>query len=585
MFKRFLVILITFTFMAFTFVLGFAPQVRAASPTQGITGKTGLANKKNDFVEIQQMIPSVKLDIKYATTHNFTHTKLYDSPKALLRRGTAEKLQKVADEVAKKGFRLKIWDAYRSPEAQFKMWKRVPDARYVANPYQGYSNHSRGSAVDLTLIDSQGKEIAMPTGFDNFTAAAARVNENANAKYLEKIMVKYGFKPLATEWWHFDDKDSYAPADFPQVASAQVNTAQAISIQTTSAEAVSARANSAQAVSGKASNQSGSVQATSTHTASARATSTQAVSTPVWFPNDLQIINLSAIGDLTLGQDDRFSYAGSFNEYYHQFGAGYFFAGVKKILSEDDLTIANLEGTLTKATGKPDKSFQGSRAFFFKGSPSYTTILKDGSVEAVNLANNHSMDYLDQGFKDTVAALDHAGITSFGYNKVAIYEKKGIKIGLIGVNTLGKIEEGVNLEKLKSDLAQNIHRLKEKTALIIVSFHWGTENKSLPTSEQRELGHFAIDQGADLVLGHHPHVLQPCEAYRGKCIVYSLGNFIFGGNSNPWYKKTEIFQQKYCFVNGQLVGISSPSIIPCQLSSRYRPEPLMKSSLAFLLNN
>lgn len=498
------------------FTFGLATQVRADTLIPCITynisaipsiDATNESIKKTDFVDIQQVIPSVKLDMKYATTDNFTHQKLYDSPKALLRRGSADKLKKVAEEVAQNGFLLKIWDAYRGPIAQFKMWNLVPDSRYVANPYKGYSNHSRGSAIDLTLVDLKGKEIAMPTGFDNFTTAAARTNENANAKYLEKVMVKYGFKPLVTEWWHFDDLETYEPADSAQVVD----------------------------------------------------------------------ITISAIGDVTLGQDERFLYAGSFNEYYDKYGASYFFEGVKKILSEDDLTIANLEGTLTEEKEKPDKRFQGSQAFFFKGDPSYTTILKEGSIEAVTLANNHSMDFLDKGFYDTEAALDKTGIISFAYGKTAIFQKNGINIGLIGVNTLGILEEGANLVNLEFDLANRIQMLKEKTSLVIVSIHWGTENVSTPTPKQRELGRLAVDQGADLVLGHHPHVIQPFEVYEGKYIIYSLGNFVFGGNSNPWQKETEVFRQTYSFKNGKLYEVNSPLIIPCRLLSSFKPMPLTKS--------
>ena len=500
MFKRFLAILITFSC-----VFGSTVQVRAADTPI----------KDTDFVDIQQIIPSVDLDIKYATTDNFTHTKLYNSPKALLRQGTVNKLKKVADEVEKKGYHLKIWDAYRSPDAQFKMWNLVPDTRYVANPFKGYSNHSRGSAVDLTLMDSQGHELPMPTGYDDFTAAAAKANNNVNAKYLQTVMIEHGFKSLETEWWHFDDKDTYAPA-----AAAQV-------------------------------------------------------SLPQMLDNDEKTaLTISAVGDVTLGQDERFLYEGSFNQYYNLYGSGYFFSDVQKILSEDDLTIANLEGPLTESSEKPDKSAQGNHAYFFKGNPYYTDILKDGSIEAVNLANNHSMDYWAKGSNDTVSTLDHAGITSFGDDKIAVYEKNGLKIGLIGVNTLGPLEEGVNLDNLMWNLNESIQSLKEKTSLIIVSFHWGTENSSIVTQEQRELGRFAIDMGADLILGHHPHVIQPYEIYQGKCIVYSLGNFVFGGNSNPGYRDTEIFQQKFNFVNGNLVTVNTPVIIPCLISSSFKPRPV-----------
>lgn len=507
MFKRFSIILLTILFN-----FGYPDQVRAANTTINSLNILDVKRKTN-FVDIQEAIPSVVLDIKYATTDNFTHKKLYDSPKGLLRQGTSDKLKKVAEEVKKKGYRLKIWDAYRSPDVQFAMWDLVPDPRYVANPYKGYSNHSRGSAVDLTLVDNQGNELTMPTGFDNFTAEAAQANENVNAKFLQEVMVKHGFKPLVTEWWHFDDTDRYEPADNVQVS-----------------ESLVLRENKA-------------------------------------------AITISAIGDVTLGQDERFLYDGSFNQYYKLKGLEYFFSGVRDILSEDDLTIANLEGTLTEATEKPDKSSQGNRAFFFKGNPHYTAILKDGSIEAVNLANNHCMDFLNKGFTDTLATLDHAGITSFGDKKIAIYEKNSVKIGLIGLNTLGPLEEGVNLENLMHDLKVSIEDLKEKTSLVIVSFHWGTENKYEPTEVQRKLGHYAVDQGADLVLGHHPHVLQTYEMYQGKYIVYSLGNFVFGGNSKPLYKKTEIFRQQFNFINGKLVEVSLPSIIPCQLLSSFKPEP------------
>ncbi|AFQ42812.1 CapA family protein [Desulfosporosinus meridiei] len=490
-------------------LFGYSGQVQATKTF----GYSLSQENKSKFVEVQQIVPSVVLDIRYATANNFTHSKLYESPAAKLRLGTAEKLKKVAEEIEKKGYRLKIWDAYRSPEVQFALWNLIPDSRFIANPYKGYSSHSRGSAVDLTLIDNQGNELVMPTGFDDFTEHAARVNDNENAKYLKEVMTKNGFKALASEWWHFDDLDTYEP-----VAIVQKSSQKTINYKVR--------------------------------------------------------ISVSAIGDVTLGQDERFLYEGSFNQYYTLKGSEYFFSGVKNILAGDDLTIANLEGPLTEATDKPNKSSQGTRAFFFKGNPHYTAILKDGSIEAVNLANNHSMDFLNKGYEDTVATLDHAKISSFGDEKVTVYEKEGVKVGLIGLNTLGPIEEGVNLDNLILQLKTQIETLKEeKTSMIIVSFHWGQENKYFPTQVQRKLGQLAIDQGADLVLGHHPHVIQKYENYKGRCIVYSLGNFVFGGNPNPWYKYTEIFRQQYDFVDGKLVELSSPQIIPCQLSASYRPEP------------
>lgn len=468
--------------------------------------------KKTDFVDVQTLIPNVELDIRYATVNNFTHKQLYTSSGAFLRLGTAEKLKRVADEVGKKGYRLKIWDAYRNPKVQFVLWEHKPDPCYIANPHKGYSSHSRGSAVDLTLVDTQGNELKMPTSFDCFSPAAAQTNDNS--LYLRQVMIKHGFKPLASEWWHFEDLDRYQPCD-DQVPVFPMGPEKAEEVTLT----------------------------------------------------------ISAVGDVTLGQDERFPYEGSFNQYYEKKGPDYFFSGVREILREDDLTIANLEGPLTEALDKPNKDFQGERAFFFKGNPHYTEILKSGSMEAVDLANNHSLDYLSKGYFDTISTLDHAGIISFGDNKLSIFEKNGVRIGLIGVNALGPVEEGVSTRNLMLNLKNDLKSLKEKTSLVIVSFHWGQENEYNPTQEQRKLGQFAVDQGADLVLGHHPHVLQTYELYGGKSIVYSLGNFVFGGNSNPRYKYTEIFRQQYRFINDKLVEISPPQIIPCQLLTSFRPEP------------
>ena len=167
-----------------------------------------------DFVNLKDFIPSAEIDLVYATEKNFTGKKLYDNPTAYLRKGTAEKLKQVAEEVNKKGYRLKIWDAYRPQEAQIRMWNAFPNPNFVANPYSKPSNHSRGCAVDLTLIDQNGQEIDMPSGFDHFGPSADRSywdvspTQRENAKYLETVMWNHGFVSIRTEWWHFADTDS-----------------------------------------------------------------------------------------------------------------------------------------------------------------------------------------------------------------------------------------------------------------------------------------------------------------------------------------------------------------------------------------
>lgn len=169
--------------------------------------------QNNDFVRLDEYIPSLEIDLIYATENNFTGKRLYENDVAYLRRGTADKLKNVADEAAEKGYRLKVWDAYRPPSVQFILWQAYPDQRFVANPHKGFSVHSRGCAVDLTLIDFHGKELNMPTPFDQFTPKANRdysdvsLIQAGNAKYLEELMTRHGFLSIFTEWWHFNDTD------------------------------------------------------------------------------------------------------------------------------------------------------------------------------------------------------------------------------------------------------------------------------------------------------------------------------------------------------------------------------------------
>lgn len=227
-----------------------------------------------------------------------------------------------------------------------------------------------------------------------------------------------------------------------------------------------------------------------------------------------------------------------------------------------------MEGTLTESENRQDKTYA------FKAPAEYASILSGSSVEAANLANNHSYDYGEQSYNDTISALENAGVVTFGYEHTKLVDVKGIKIGLTGIYELAE-----HLNK-KQQVKDNIALLKESGAqLIIVNFHWGLEKEHVPNAVQKELAHYAIDQGADLVIGHHPHVLQGIEKYKGKYIAYSLGNFCFGGNSNPADKDTIIFQQTFTFQDGALIMDDQTNIIPCSISSSpdkndYCPVPL-----------
>ena len=278
-------------------------------------------------------------------------------------------------------------------------------------------------------------------------------------------------------------------------------------------------------------------------------------------------LTISVVGDCTLGTDETFDYDTSLNAYYDSNGKDYFFQNVKSIFSADDLTIANFEGTLTDSDTREDKTFA------FKAPAEYAQILTSGSIEAVNTANNHSHDYGDQSYTDTLTALDNEGITHFGYDDTAVMDIIGVKVGLVGIyelnDHLGREQQlKDNIAKVKADGAE----------LVIVIFHWGNETETVPDTNQMTLGRLAIDEGADLVCGHHPHVLQGIETYKGKNIVYSLGNFCFGGNSSPSDMDTMIFQQTFTITSNGVQADNVTNIIPCSISSadgynNYQPTP------------
>lgn len=289
-------------------------------------------------------------------------------------------------------------------------------------------------------------------------------------------------------------------------------------------------------------------------------------------------LTVSVVGDCTLGTDENFYYDTSLNAYYYSYGKDYFMENVRSIFENDDLTIANLEGTLTEVTTRADKLYA------FKAPQEFIGILSDSSVEAVNMANNHSHDYGEQSYIDTLSAVKDAGITSFGYEETAVMEINGVKVGLIGIYELND-----HLERI-TQLKEHIATVKEEGAkLIIVIFHWGNEKETVPDSNQTTLARLAIDEGADLVCGHHPHVLQGIETYKGKNIVYSLGNFCFGGNSAPSDMDTMIFQQTFTITENGVKEDNVTNIIPCSISSasgynNYQPTPATGDEAARILS-
>lgn len=280
-------------------------------------------------------------------------------------------------------------------------------------------------------------------------------------------------------------------------------------------------------------------------------------------------VTISAIGDCTLGTDASFNADTSFNAFDAVYGHEYFFRNVREVLENDDATFANLEGPLTTSDTKTTVE-----QFAFKGDPGYTGVLTSGSVDVVTLANNHMNDYGTQGLEDTKSALAEAGIDYCNDDEIALKDVNGIRTAFIGIYELN---DGIQCE---SRVRETIASAKAQGAqLVIIAFHWGSERSNQPDETQQSLAHTAVDCGADLVVGHHPHVLQGIEKYNGKYIVYSLGNFCFGGNSAPSDMDTIIFRQTFSVTRNSVRTDDNIEIIPCSISSadgynNYQPTPV-----------
>lgn len=272
-------------------------------------------------------------------------------------------------------------------------------------------------------------------------------------------------------------------------------------------------------------------------------------------------ILITSAGDCTLGTDTNFGYEGSFtyeldiynNDYSH------IMSNVKNIFENDDYTIVNLETTFTESNFKADKG--SGVAYHFKGPKEYVNILTSSSIEGVTVSNNHIYDYGEQGFKDTINTLTENNIDYCGEGYKILKEIKGIKIGFLGY------QGWIDSNELRDTIREDIQELRENGAQIVIPyFHWGVEKSFQPIETQINLARYSIDNGADMVLGSHSHVIGALENYKGKLIAYSLGNFSFGGNFNPSDKRTFILQSKFDFENDEIVKIQH-KIIPALISS------------------
>lgn len=298
-------------------------------------------------------------------------------------------------------------------------------------------------------------------------------------------------------------------------------------------------------------------------------------------PPQSQQIVLSFTGDNILGTDDNFSAASSLPTAWaeHANDPLYFFRNVAGLFAADDLTVANFEVALTNSR---EKRYKGEgEVYHFHGDPALATTLPAGGIDAVTVANNHTFDYGQHGFDDTVAALRANGIGVFGtgsesegssYDLRLLRTLKGVTFGFVGYQAWTDSDDMV--ATIRRDLAA----LRAVGAGVVIPFfHWGIESEHLPYEVQRRLAQIAVDSGADLVVGTHPHVIQSMEIYRGKLIAYSFGNFSFGGNSNPSDKRTFILQTRLNTL-GTAVRSVDFRVIPTRVSGNesyndYVPTP------------
>ena len=281
---------------------------------------------------------------------------------------------------------------------------------------------------------------------------------------------------------------------------------------------------------------------------------------------------LSFVGDCSIGDALQYRQVDpSFHSVLREKGYDWPFSEVKQYFEQDDLTVANLEVVFTTVTQHADKRF------CLIGAPDHAQALVDGGVDLVNTVNNHCMDFLDAGYRESMMTLDRYGVGRFGtvypnqddgHDDLFIARVNGISFGFVGFTypqdyDIGRIEKRIRL-------------LREKgCAVVIVSLHWGRETHMTPEPEQMDYARRVIDAGADMIWGHHPHVIQPIQFYRGKPILYSTGNFTFGTMSEV-DPATGIFQVTYETDPDGRVQLKQLRVIPCEtrLNPDFRPYEL-----------
>lgn len=280
------------------------------------------------------------------------------------------------------------------------------------------------------------------------------------------------------------------------------------------------------------------------------------------------VITVTCTGDFTIGGDNYHNKSKFFYKRLkeHDGDINFVMANSRNIFLNDDLTLVNFEGTLTETKKVPDNKKKNK--FLFNIAPEYVTVLSDNGVEAVSLENNHVMDHGEEAYEETKETLRSAGIVYSNSEEIGIFEVSGIQIAMLSYLCIDRYDKPIgqyaNLyEKVEAD----IKAVKKQYPIVIVSFHWGNELDYSPTERQIKMGRLAADSGADLVIGHHSHRINPIEEYNGVYICYSLGNFCFSGNEAPSDMTSFIFQTRFKITKSGDVSNTGFRVIPIRITS------------------
>ena len=281
-------------------------------------------------------------------------------------------------------------------------------------------------------------------------------------------------------------------------------------------------------------------------------------------------LRITFAGDVTLGSEERlWQEETSLVQTANAQGDDYFFARVKPLFDADDLTVVNLEGVLSDSA----EGERRNKTYRFRGPSRFASILTAGGIEMVSVANNHTFDYSDRGFQDTLSSLEAEGIAYFGGRCVRLWEKNGIKLAFLGLSYTDDCSDE------RAWVEQEIARLKAEDGVsaVIFTYHGGQEYSEARTKKQQDIARMAVDAGADLVVMHHPHVVQGMSVLNGRSVLYSLGNFCFGGNKNVRAMQSLIAVAELAFSDegsylGQQVCLYPAHVSGTEKQNDYQPQ-------------